>query len=197
MLSPNVWFQYLDAIKHHMWPSARRAVVSVLTPVWPGEIEGFTNISQHAPFSDLDSSVAGVLRLNGWRVPTAVLFGLIILAAAWWSLRLFRGKKLGVPIEFACAVMIGLVLLTDLLLPIRRLSYSDAILVPIVLLLIATGGRPFIESIRNLFLVFLAILFGLELRWAFLSGLVPCLTISALAIVARWKGEPASTKRFQ
>jgi hypothetical protein len=187
LLSPSVWREYFDTLRRYLAPAQHDAAPrDFWNPTMPKEIEGLTNITSHAPFSDFDSTLAGLLKLKHVHLPATVYLALIALAAVVWLVFIFRDKQRGAPVEFAVARLMGLVLLADLLLPIRRLPYSEAILVPAILLLAALTGRRFVHSTWYLILVCFALMFAFEIRWFALSLLVPPLAVVLLSASVHW-----------
>jgi hypothetical protein len=195
IISGRVWMEYLATLYRYLNPSAKvPGATEYWAPRMPAEIEGLTNIASNAPFSDLDSTVSGLLLLEKIRLPAALYLGLIAVAAAVWFFWTYRDKRAGAPLEYAMARMVGLVLLADLLVPIRRLPYSDVILVPIVLLLVSLSGRRFAAQPWCTALIALAILFGLEIKWFLASLLVPPFAIVAFAVLMRWRPDPVTSR---
>ena len=151
-VSQTAWVDYTHAMINYVHPAPRAAgpnEVSAPAPrvVAPAEAEGMTNLAGLGFFGYLDSSLKNTLRYLHLPTPALLFLGLLATGIGAWSFSIYRLMRQGAPLDFCTAKTLGLVLLVELVLPIRRALYSDMILVAIVLTIFAT--RPRISALRT------------------------------------------------
>ncbi len=182
-----VWNHYVASMTGYVNAgNAMGSVVVAPTGVQaPASIEGADDLTRHIFFSDFDSSVPGFLKVFGLSTSSKALLGALALISAAWIVHCRRLALRGVGLDVCVAKTLGLVLLGEMLLPIRRLMYSNVIVVAICLLAIACVGPSIFKRRWECSLILIAVIFSLDQSWMPLGGIIPPAAALALAFSLR------------
>jgi hypothetical protein len=147
MISRPVWPAYVNAMVNYL-PAAPAATHGANARViaseddLPTEIEGSTNLRLYANFGVVDTTARAAVRLySKQRLSMSWYMGVIGVGTIFWVFSLYRSMRQAVPIDYVSTTTLGLVLLIETLLPITRIEYSNMILLPIVLMVVAIRSQ--------------------------------------------------------
>jgi hypothetical protein len=141
LISKPVWPEYVQAMVGYMpgshAPAASRPRTDGALEL-PTKVEGSSSVASYASFGFGDTTLKGAVRFYFNR-PTSVslMMGLLIAATIAWFLNVYRLMRKGVPIDYCSVGTLGLIVFIETVLPITRIEYSNMILLPIVLMIVA------------------------------------------------------------
>ncbi len=192
-ISRTVWVEYFHLISRYLTikriaaPGAWAALPS--QSAFPASIEGISTFFmvayEHIPGWGVDSSLSGVLRLLGVTPPGRVFLALAAAGIAGWALYLLRTERGAAELRLCFIRTLGLVLFSEMVLPIPRMWYSDVLSLAIILSLISEGGAAFLRRPAVIPLIAVSLLFFCGFAWVpkGLPGLISCTAVLALVLL--------------
>jgi hypothetical protein len=147
LISRAVWPEYVESMVTYIpdvpgQNDPRRPLAAIAD--MPAEVEGSANLGAYSAFNVVDTTVRGAARLYLSRYVSAsfpLLSGLLLVGTIAWFLNVFRLMRRGVPIDYSSAMTVGLVLFAETMLPMIRIEYSNMILLPIILMVVAIRSQ--------------------------------------------------------
>ncbi len=182
-VSHTAWPDYVHAMTRYVQPPASPKVPRIAPPSsfeLPEEVEGIYGLATFAKFGDTDTSLKMTLVELGVPQSPRLFFALLLIGATVWLVTIYRMHKRGIPLDFCTAKSLALVLLIELVLPIKRGEYSNMILAITVLMIFSIRSRMSAIRMWEWGLILLA--------WLFSAPFPPWMSVGYRSVVAELIG---------